>query len=98
MTDPNIKVTFGSLEELAANIDTQVQAINGNIETLRSKIGAVEAEWEGRASEGFQNTKHQWEGAVTHLNGVLAKIKTAVHVSTDGYRDAEDRNRKRWDL
>jgi WXG100 family type VII secretion target len=97
MADGNIKVTFGSLEQLSGDIHNQVAAIEGNLADLGSQISNLETLWEGGASAGFQATKQQWFNSAEHLKVVLAKIETAVIQSTDGYRDAEDRNTKRWD-
>ena len=87
----DIKVSFGSLEALASDIGNRVS------ESLRSQISNLEVIWEGGASVGFQTTKNQWNQAADHVKQVLAKIQTAVIQSTDGYRDTEDRNTKRWD-
>ncbi|MDQ3787823.1 MAG: WXG100 family type VII secretion target [Actinomycetota bacterium] len=97
MADGNIKVSFGSLEQLAGDIHGQVAAIEGNLNDLQSQISNLEQIWEGSASGGFQSTKQQWFNSADHLRQVLAKIETAVIQSTDGYRDAEDRNTRRWD-
>jgi WXG100 family type VII secretion target len=93
----DIKVTFGSLEALAGDIRGQVSAIEQNLADLQSQISNLETIWEGGASAGFQATKQQWFSAADHLKIVLAKIETAVVQSTDGYRDAEQRNTARWD-
>ena len=93
----DIRVTFGSLEELAGTIKAQVSAIEGNLDTLGNQIRNLEQDWEGGASAGFQNTKNQWFTSADHLRAVLAKIETAVVQSTDGYRDTEQRNQARWD-
>lgn len=93
----DIRVTFGSLEALSGDIGNRVASITGHLDTLSSQIATLEGLWEGSANEGFQNTKNQWYQSADHLKQVLAKIQTAVQTSTDGYRDAEDRNTKRWD-
>lgn len=93
----DIKVTFGSLEQLSGDIHNQVTQIEGNLNDLQSQISNLEQIWEGGASAGFQQVKGQWFTSADHLRVVLAKIETAVIQSTDGYRDAEDRNTKRWD-
>jgi 6 kDa early secretory antigenic target len=98
MDGDNIKVSFGSLEALAGDIDRRVNSIQGHVENLRTQIQNLETVWEGGAGEGFQATKAKWNQAADHLNTVLAKIRIAVTQSTDGYRDTEDRNKKRWDL
>lgn len=94
----DMKVTFGSLESLADDIKARVDGIEGKLTELDGQIKTLEGLWEGSANEGFQSVKAQWYTSADHLKTVLNKIETAVRVSTDGYRDAEDRNTKRWDL
>jgi 6 kDa early secretory antigenic target len=98
MGEQNIKVSFGSLEALAGDIGRRVGEIETDLNDLAGKIKNLEELWQGSASEGFQNTKNQWNQSADHLRQVLAKIETAVIQSTDGYRDVENRNSKRWDL
>ncbi|TDV47170.1 WXG100 family type VII secretion target [Actinophytocola oryzae] len=95
--DQNIKVQFSSLEALSGDINRRVSNIEGHIEDLRTKIRDLENLWQGSASDGFQSVKNQWNGSADHVKQVLKKIEIAVIQSTDGYRDTEDRNSKRWD-
>ncbi len=97
MGDSNIKVTFSSLEALSGDIGRRVSSIENHLSDLARQIQNLETLWEGSASGGFQSTKQQWNNSADHLRQVLAKIQTAVIQSTDGYKDAEDRNTKRWD-
>jgi 6 kDa early secretory antigenic target len=93
----DMQVRFGDLESLADDIKTRVDGIEGKIGELDGQIKQIDGLWEGSAQEGFIAKKNEWYTAAEHLKGVLKKIETAVRVSTDGYRDAEDRNTKRWD-
>jgi WXG100 family type VII secretion target len=95
--DGTIKVSFGSLEALAGDIGRQVGNIENSLTTLQSQISNIESLWIGASGSGFQMTKKQWETSAGHLRQVLAKIQTAVVQSSDGYRDTEDRNSRRWD-
>jgi len=92
----DIKVTFGSMEELAGTIKSQVNAIESNLDTLGNQIRNLEQDWEGGASAGFQDTKNRWFTSADHLRAVLAKIEMAVVQSTDGYSQTEQRNAARW--
>jgi WXG100 family type VII secretion target len=93
----NIKVSFGSLEALAGDINRQVGNIENSLTTLQSQISNIESLWVGASGSGFQLVKKQWEDSAQHLRQVLAKIQTAVVQSSDGYKDTEDRNTRRWD-
>jgi WXG100 family type VII secretion target len=95
--DGTIKVSFGSLEALAGDIGRQVGNIENSLTSLQSQIANIEQIWVGGAGSGFQMVKKQWEDSAGHLRQVLAKIQTAVVQSSDGYRDTEDRNTRRWD-
>ena len=93
----DMKVEFGNLESLADDIKVRVDGIEGKLGELDGQIKQIEGIWVGAANEGFIAKKGEWYTAAEHLKGVLKKIETAVRVSTDGYRDAENRNTKRWD-
>ncbi len=92
-----IKVTFGSMEQLAGDIRGQVAAIEGNLNDLGSQIRNLEEIWQGSAAGGFQMTKQKWFDAADNLRQVLARIETAVVQSTDGYSQAEQKNAARWE-
>jgi early secretory antigenic target protein ESAT-6 len=92
-----IKVSFGAMETLAADIRGQVSAIEGNIADLGQQIRNLENDWEGGASAGFQATKAKWFDAAENLKMVLARIETAVVQSTEGYNAAETKNAARWE-
>jgi WXG100 family type VII secretion target len=92
-----IKVTFGAMETLAADIRGQVAAIEGNLNDLGQQIRNLEQDWEGSAAGGFQATKQKWFTAADSLRGVLARIEMAVVQSTDGYSQAEQKNAARWE-
>jgi WXG100 family type VII secretion target len=92
-----IKVTFGSMEQLAGDIRGQVAAIEGNLNDLGQQIRNLEQDWAGGASEGFQATKAKWFDAADGLRQVLARIETAVVQSTAGYGQAESKNAARWE-
>jgi WXG100 family type VII secretion target len=92
-----IKVTFGSMEQLAGDIRGQVAAIEGNLNDLGSQIRNLEEIWTGGAAGGFQVVKGQWFDAADNLRAVLARIETAVVQSTEGYGNAEQKNAARWE-
>lgn len=96
MTD-RIKVSFGAMETLAADIRGQVSAIEGNLADLGSQIRNLEQDWAGSAAGGFQATKQKWFDAAENLKTVLARIEMAVVQSTEGYSSAESRNAARWE-
>lgn len=93
----DMKVSFGDLESLADDIKVRVDGIEGKLGELDGQIKQIEGIWVGAANEGFIAKKAEWYSAAEHLKIVLGKIETAVRVSTDGYKDAEDRNTRRWD-
>jgi 6 kDa early secretory antigenic target len=93
----NIKVTFSSLEALSGDINRRVSSIEGHLADMANQIKNLEELWQGSASAGFQDTKNKWNQSADHIKQVLKKIEIAVIQSTDGYRDTEDRNSKRWD-
>lgn len=91
-----MRYNFGSLDTLAGDIDTRVQTINGLVEDLRSQINSLTATYEGQANDGFQRTRNEWNTAAADLNGVLARIATAVKTTREDAYATEMKNASRW--
>jgi early secretory antigenic target protein ESAT-6 len=91
-----MKYNFGSLDTLASSIDTRVSTINGIVEDLRSQVNNLTATYQGAANDGFQQTRAKWNGAATDLNGVLARISSAVKVTREESHSTEMKNAGRW--
>jgi WXG100 family type VII secretion target len=96
MGDDSVKVDFAAISNLGSTIDTQVHQIESELEDLKSQIANLEQIWQGSAGSGFQNAKKDWLQSSTELNGVLARIATAVHAAHDAYSQTESKNSAAW--
>jgi 6 kDa early secretory antigenic target len=96
MSDDLIKVNFGAISNLASQVDSQVQQIEGQLETLKSAIQKLAMTWEGGTQEAFQQVQTNWNQSADDLNQVLAKIGTAVHAAQESYQETESRNAQSW--
>lgn len=91
-----MKYNFASLDGLAGTIDKRVGDINGLVEDLRSQITNLTSTYAGQANDGFQMTRNKWNQAATDLNGVLARVATAVKTTRDEAHATEMKNAGRW--
>jgi 6 kDa early secretory antigenic target len=91
-----IHVDFGAVSNLASQIDSQVHQIEGQLETLKSAIQKLAAEWTGGAQDAFHAVQQNWNQSADDLNQVLAKIATAVHAAHDAYNQTESKNASVW--
>lgn len=91
-----VKVTFGELQAAQQNITGTVNAVNGQLDDLRSFLAPMVSTWEGQAAETYNALQRQWDTAAAELNQVLAQIATAVGTANDAYNQAEQANTNRF--
>lgn len=91
-----IKVTFGELQNLASQIQSKSQAVEQELEDLKSQIAQLDTLWQGSAQAGYQQTKTAWYQAAEDLNATLAKIGVAVNAAEQAYSETESRNTAAW--
>ncbi|HKN97624.1 MAG TPA: WXG100 family type VII secretion target [Pseudonocardiaceae bacterium] len=91
-----IKVTFEAVANMAGQINSQVQNIEGQLEALKSAIAKLSSEWTGSASESYQAVQQNWNNSADDLKSVLARISTAVNAAHDAYRETESKNAQVW--
>ena len=94
--DQMMRYNFASLDTLAGDIDTRVNAINTTVEDLRKKIDNLTQLYQGSASDGFNATRAKWNGAANDLNAVLARISVAVKKTREDAHATEAKNTSRW--
>lgn len=91
-----IKVGFEAISNLAGQINSQVSNIDSQLETLKSAIAKLQAQWTGGASDAFQAVQANWNNAAEDLKSVLARIATAVSAAHDSYHSTEQANTSVW--
>lgn len=91
-----VKVTFGELAAAQSNISSTVNAVNGQLDDLKSFLAPMVSTWDGAAAQSYNDLQRQWDAAAAQLNQVLAQIATAVGTANDHYQQAEHANTSRF--
>ena len=91
-----VKVTFGELSAAQGNISSTVNAVNGQLDDLKSFLAPMVSTWEGAAAETYNALQRQWDTAAADLTRVLADIGRALGDAEDGYRATERANTALW--
>lgn len=96
MAGGEVLVTFGAVAQAAGDAQTTSSALNQQLADLQSFLAPLVASWEGQAATDYQARQKQWHEAQTALNGLLAKVGTALDVSHQNYTEAENKNASMW--
>jgi ESAT-6 family protein len=96
MPNGNIKVTFGAIEEGAANITSTSQKMDGELDTLRSQLAPLREAYQGASKEAWDAVQQSWNTAQEELNQVLASIGTATRQAGQDYQETEGNVGKLW--
>lgn len=91
-----VRVTFGELAAAQGNISSTVNAINSQLDDLKSFLAPMVSTWTGEAAETYNALQRQWDTAAADLNQVLAQIGSAVNVANEQYQTAESANQARF--
>lgn len=97
MTDTgHILVTFGSLDEGAADVDAVANQIDQQLSDLRGYLAPLTASWQGIASADYQALQRRWDTSIADLNSVLRQIANSLRVANQNYSSAETTNARMW--
>lgn len=88
-----MRYVFGAIDEVKAQIDVKQATLNGKLDELKSIIAPLVADWEGSASDSYQDKQRQWDSAAAELNQVLNTIGTAVGQGNADMQAREAANR-----
>ncbi|WP_033436748.1 WXG100 family type VII secretion target [Saccharothrix sp. NRRL B-16314] len=96
MDTNQIKVSFAELGNAANDISSQASKVQSELDNLKDRLNPVIAQWQGGASEAYQQAQTAWDQSAAGLQQVLAQVGTAVAAATEAYQAAENKNRGRW--
>ncbi|MCP2260204.1 early secretory antigenic target ESAT-6 [Streptoalloteichus tenebrarius] len=91
-----IKVTFGALSQAQSDISSTANKIEGQLESLKSRLQPLVSTWEGDAAAAYNEHQRKWDEAAADLKQVLNQIGIAVGHALEQYQDAERKNASRW--
>lgn len=88
-----MRYVFGAIDQVSAQIDAKQAALNAKLDELRQIISPLVADWEGAASESYQDKQRQWDSAALELNQMLEQVGTAVSRGNADMQAREAANR-----
>ncbi len=87
-----IKVTSEQLESTASSLASGEQEISGKLGQLHSMVQAlVDADWQGCASNSFQELWQQWHSGATQIQQALLGISQMLGQAGQVYQQTEDK-------
>ncbi|QIX28285.1 WXG100 family type VII secretion target [Nocardioides sp. JQ2195] len=96
MTGHNIAVGYEDLDGAAATIKNRAIDIEDKLNAMERRMIARKDEWTGDASNAFDESRADWEGAMNDMKNVLNDIGHQVGLSNQEYQAAEAANARRF--
>ena len=92
----HMMVTFGAVENAAADVDTVAGHIDRQLDDLKTYLSPLVASWTGQASADYQALQAKWDAGAADLNTVLRQIANALRTAHGNYIQAENANAAIW--
>lgn len=96
MSNGDILVTFGALQQAEGDIASTSSALNQELADLKAYLAPLVASWTGVASTDYQAKQREWDTAAADLNRILSQIGVAVGKAEQNYSQAESTNARMW--
>jgi 6 kDa early secretory antigenic target len=94
--DGHIQVTFGAVNEAAADTDGVASQIAQQLSDLKSYLAPLVGSWSGEAASDFQALQAKWDNSAEDLNQVLRQISQSLRTAGDNYQNTERSNKQIW--
>jgi early secretory antigenic target protein ESAT-6 len=91
-----VLVTFDAIQTAQSDVVSTVNAINQEMDDLKSYLQPIVQTWSGAASEQYNSLQNQWNTAAQDLNAVLAQIGQNLQMAHDNYTATESSNASVW--
>ncbi len=89
-------VTFGAVENAAADADTVAGQIDRQLDDLKTYLAPLVASWTGQASADYQALQSRWDSSAADLGMVLREIANSLRTAHANYSRAETANASIW--
>jgi early secretory antigenic target protein ESAT-6 len=96
MSNGHMLVTFGAVEQAAADTDSVAAQIAQELEDLKAYLAPLVATWEGTASGDWQSLQNRWNTSASDLNAILRQIASNLRIAASNYVNAENTNASIW--
>ncbi|MFC5286105.1 WXG100 family type VII secretion target [Actinokineospora guangxiensis] len=91
-----IKVNFAEVANASQSINSTSATLEGLLGELKSRLAPLAANYEGAASEAWNQKQREWDQAYDSLKQVLSSIGAAVGQAGENYEATERANSARW--
>ncbi len=92
-SDGTLVVSFAALHKASDDIQTALNTLHSQLDTLEKDGATLVAGWSGDAREAYDARQAKWRAAAGDLASMLRGIKNAVDQSAADYLAAENANR-----
>ncbi|GAB2629911.1 hypothetical protein GCM10027168_71910 [Streptomyces capparidis] len=80
-----LKVTYASLDQAAADIRSAASDLRRQLDDLLGRVQRVAATWEGDTYQAFQATAREWSKRAEHIQTTLNDVATRVQSASGSY-------------
>ena len=84
-----IGATPESLQELSSEIHQGAVAIETLLDQLAAKVRPLTMDWQGAASESFEDLWAQWQAGAEHVHEALVAISELIAKAGIAYAEAD---------
>ncbi|MEE1806241.1 MULTISPECIES: WXG100 family type VII secretion target [unclassified Streptomyces] len=84
--DPNTKVKYESVQEIANRIRSVSQKIVNDLAEMDSAIKVVTDTWDGEAHQEYLNLQRKYKEKADHMKNRLEQVAKIIESGKDSYR------------
>lgn len=82
-------VDTDSLAAKSADVQNTIARLQAEVNAMQSGLRSLESEWQGQASQNFQQLITEWRATQAKVEESLASINEALGMATQQYTEAE---------
>jgi WXG100 family type VII secretion target len=88
-------INFPGMEDIAQSVRTQVQALQGKQDEMRTAASTMSSQWLGPAQASYHVADVRLSTVVTELNAIVNMIGSHVVTANDNWQATEAANVRR---
>lgn len=96
--DVDLKVSYGSVEQTAADIERAAGVVQKQLDEIWAAVKAVSGTWEGEAKQMFDAAEQQFKARGTHIHQTLTQIAGKIRTGSMDYQSTDRRASKLFDI
>lgn len=82
-------VDTDSLAAKSTDVQNTIARLQAEVNAMQSGLRSLESEWQGQASQNFQQLITDWRATQAKVEESLASINEALNLATQQYTEAE---------